>query len=175
MNPASVPGLLMPMFLAVLFTTIPFSFVVAVLARLPKPLATSHRRWSDGANLALIGGVTAGVAAFIRNAYYGGRVPPEKIAAEFLIVALVYTFALVLLFRQFAGVYPAFIVTVGWTGLELRKTVYRNISRVERVSSAAGETRYLIETVRGHTLTFLLPDRDAPIFEDRLKKERDAG
>jgi hypothetical protein len=169
----SLPKLLMPIFLAVVSTTVPFSFVVAVLGRLPKPMASSHRRWAPGANLAMTGAVTAAVAAFIRHAYFGGRIPPETVAAEFLVVALVYIFALVLLFRQFAGVYPGFIVTVGWTGLRLRKTIFRNLHSVEKISRSAGETCFRIETVHGQALSLVLPDRDVSIFDDRLRKERE--
>ena len=71
-------------------------------------------------NYILIGTITAYVTIFIRTAYYVRGADPAAVLMEFVIAALAYIFGLVLSLRQFAGVYPEYIVTTGRTGLSLR-------------------------------------------------------
>lgn len=172
---AGVLGVAMPpvvtsLVFAVLVVTIPFTLVLKVLLQLPRPLALSHRRWPLPLNFALIALITALVTIFIRGVYYGSRVSPAEPAAEFLIVALAYGFGLVLLLRQFGGVYPDFIVTTGQTGFGLRKTTYRNIRKVEKAGEGGGETRFRVETAREITVLFSLPTRYVSIFYDQMRK-----
>jgi hypothetical protein len=87
---------------------------------------------------------------------------------QFLIASLAYVFGLVLLIRQFKGVYPEYIVWTGRTGLSIRKTTYSNITDVEKLSEGHGETRLRVHTNYG-ILTFTLPTRSVSIFYDRLR------
>lgn len=157
---------------AVLVVTIPFTLILKIMLRLPKPMAASHRRWPLPLTFGLIGVITAYVTIFIRSAYYARGLAPQVVLMEFLIAALAYIFGLVLLLRQFAGVYPEFIVTTGRTGLSIRKTMYRNIQKVENLGGRHGETRLDIETVHGEVILFHLPTRDVSVFYDRLKRQQ---
>lgn len=159
--------------LAVFVVAAPFTFVLKVLLGLPRPLAASHRRWPRLLNSGLIALLTTAVTIFIRRAYYSVGQAPAETAAEFLIAALAYVFGLVLLLRQFSGVYPEFIVTTGWTGLHLRKTTYRNIERIETVSEKGGETELEIRTARGDFLRLTLPTGSVAIFYDQVRKKNE--
>ncbi|MCI0348409.1 MAG: hypothetical protein L0Z53_03200 [Acidobacteriales bacterium] len=154
---------------AVLVVTIPFTLIYKILLRLPRPVALSHRKWPLPLNFGLIAVITAYVTIFIRSAYYGRGSEPAPILMQFLIAALAYAFGLVLLLRQFSGVYSEFIVTTGRSGLSLKKTVYRNITDVQEVSQERGETRLRIATARGASLAFTLQTRDVRIFYERLR------
>src|SRR5437762_10440873 len=88
---------------AVLVVTIPYSLILRILLQLPKPVATSHRRWSMPANITLIGAITGYVTVFIHSAYYSGHYNAPVVLMEFLIAALGYAFGLVLILRQHAG------------------------------------------------------------------------
>jgi hypothetical protein len=167
-----MPSWLTSLLFAVLVVTIPFSLLLKIMLQLPKPLALSHRRWPVFLIIALIGAITAYLTIFIRSAYYGGGYEPLAVLMQFVIAALAYIFGLVLLLRQFTGVYPEFIVTTGSSGLLIRKTMYRNIRDVEQVSSKHGETRLLVETTHGHVLSFTLPTREVSIFYERLRLQR---
>ena len=165
----NMPALVNALIFAVLIATYPFTVVMKILLRLPPPLASSHGRWSLSLNVLLIGWVTACVAVFI---YRGRGSSTPELAAEFLIAALCYAFGLVLMLRQFAGVYPEFIVTTSAVGLGVRKTTYRNIQNVVKGSDAAGETRLLITTTRRESLVLTLPTRDVGILYERFAKMR---
>ena len=167
-----MPTLVSALVFAILVATIPFTFVLKVLQRLPQPLAASHRRWPLPLNFGLIAFVTAAAAVFVRGVYSARGSSAAEVAAEFLIVALCYGFALVLLLRQFSGVYAEFIVTTGPTGLGLRKTTYRSIRNVEKVADAGGETRFRIETSRDFVVTLSVPTRHVSIFYDQMAKLR---
>ncbi|PYS55638.1 MAG: hypothetical protein DMG13_03310 [Acidobacteria bacterium] len=157
--------------LAVLIVTIPFTLILKIMLRLPKPLALSHRRWPAEVNYPLIGAITAYVTVFIRSAYYVRGSDPPAVLMQFVIAALAYIFGLVLILRQFSGVYPEYIVTTGRIGLFIRKTVYRNIADVEEVSRRAGEAHLRVITSYGLAIPFTLPARSVPIFYERLKPE----
>ena len=156
---------------AVLLVTIPFTFVLKMLFRLPKPLALCHRRWPPAANFAVIGAVTACATVFIRSAYYGHRSAAVEIFAAFFVAAVSYGFGLVLLLRQFSGVYAEYIVITGTTGLGLRKIGYRSVKNVETGFVQAGETELQIETV-AEVLRFVIPTRYVSIFYDQLRKNK---
>jgi hypothetical protein len=88
---------------------------------------------------------------------------------EFVIEAVVYAFGLVLLLRQFAGLYPEFFVTTGRSGLALRKTAYRNVTQIEELSRASGEAHLLVKTSYGLTVALTLPTRCVPMLYERVK------
>jgi hypothetical protein len=90
---------------------------------------------------------------------------------QFVIAALAYIFGLVLILRQFCGVYPEYIVTTGRTGISIRKTVYRNITDVEEVSRQRGEACLRVITSYGSAIRFTLPTRSVSIFYERLKPQ----
>src|SRR5690349_6162837 len=127
-----MPALVTTLMFAVLVVTIPFTLVLKVLLQLPRPLAPAHQRWPLPLNFLLIGLITAYVTIFVHHVYYVPQKTPAELGAEFLIAALAYGFSLVLLMRQFGGAYPDYIVTTGLTGFGLRKTIYRNIRRIEK-------------------------------------------
>lgn len=152
---------------AVLVVTIPFTLILKILLRLTGPLALAHRKWPLPLNFGLIGVVTVCVAAFIRGAYFVETWEPLSILLQFVIVSLAYVFGLVLLIRQFTGVYPEYIVSTGWAGLAVRKTAYTNITQVEKLSEKYGETRLGVHTRHG-ALMFTLPTHSVPVFYERL-------
>jgi hypothetical protein len=158
--------------LAILLTTIPFTFVATLLARMPRPLASSYGQWPAVVNGLVIGAVTAAVTVFVHSNYVGGGTVSLAVAARFLLVALIYAFGFSLLLRQAAGVYPEFIVTLGWAGLGLKKTVYRNILRIETISSGA-ETRFRIDTAHGVAIRFTLPTSKVVVFQEQLRLNRE--
>jgi hypothetical protein len=141
------------------------------MLRLPKALALSHRRWPLSLNFTLIGAITAYATIFIRSAYYGRGSNPAAVLMEFVIVALAYAFGLVLILRQFAGVYPEYIVTTGRTGLSIRKTVYRNITDIEEISRRQGEIHLRVMTNHGVTIPFTMPIQSVVLFYERVKAQ----
>lgn len=164
-----MPTWLASLIFAALVVTIPFTLILKILLQLPKALALSHRRWPSGLNIALIAAITAYVTIFLRSAYYARPANSSSILMQFIIAALAYIFGLVMILRQFSGVYPDYIVTTGRTGLALRKTVYGNITDVEEISHERGETRLRVTTRHGVTIPFTLPTRYVSIFYERLK------
>ena len=165
-----MPTWLTCLLFAVLVVTIPFILILKIMLRLPKALVLSHRRWPFPLNFGLIGGITAYVTIFIRSAYYG-RNAPGPLLMEFVIAALAYIFGLVMLLRQFSGVYPEYIVTTGTTGLSIRKTVYRNITDVQHISEGHGESQLRVVTSYGVAIPLALPTRYVSIFYERLKPQ----
>jgi hypothetical protein len=166
-----MPNWLASLLFAVLVVTIPFTLILKIMLRLPKPLALSHRRWPLTLTFGLIAAITAYVTIFIRSVYYGRGVDSTAILMQFIIAALAYIFGLAMILRQFSGVYPDYIVTTGRTGLSLRKTVYRNITDVEEVSRSRDETQLRVVTSYGVTIPFALPTRYVAIFYERLKAQ----
>src|SRR2546427_12780008 len=166
-----MPSWLASLLFAVLVVTIPFTLILTIMQRLPKAVVLSHRRWLLPLNYILIGTITAYVTIFIRTAYYVRGADPAAVLMEFVIAALAYIFGLVLILRQFAGVYPEYIVTTGRTGLSLRKTVYRNITDVEEVSRQGREARLRVITTYGSAIPFTLPTRSVSIFYEKLKPQ----
>ena len=144
---------------AVLVATVPLTWVLRLLLDLPEPLTLSHRRWPLPANLAIIGVITSDVSIFIRSVYYGRPSDPLTVGMAFLITGVIYVFGFVLLLRQFAGLYPEYFITTGSTGLALRKGLYRNVTDVEVVSKARGETHLRIHMRDGEKHPLNLPTR----------------
>lgn len=165
-----MPSWLTSLLFAVLVVTIPFTLILRIMLQLPKAAASSHRRWPITLNIALIGAITAYVTIFIRIAYYGGSSNPLVVLMEFIIAALAYIFGLVLILRQFCGVYPEYIVTTGRSGLSLRKIAYRNIKDVEELSRNHGESRLRVITTHGAAISFTLPARYVSLFYEHLKQ-----
>jgi hypothetical protein len=164
-----VPFWITSLVFAVLVVTIPFTLILKIMQRLPKALALSHRRWPLTLNFLLIGMITLYETIFIRSVYYGRVSEPVLVLLQFLIAALAYAFGLVLLLRQFAGVYPDYIVTIGRTGLSIRKTVYRRVTDVAEVSRIQGESRLRIDIDDGRVLSLALPARDVSVLFERLR------
>ena len=154
--------------LAILVVTVPFAMILRILTQLPKAHALSNRRWPSVLNLALVAGITAYVALFIRNTYFVRAHDPALVLLQFVIAALAYGFGLALILRQYAGIYPEFLVTTGAMGLGIRKIAYRNIDDVEEVWRGSGETRLRIHTVHGTSFLFTLPTRSVPVLHERL-------
>jgi hypothetical protein len=165
---ALMPGPVISLLFALLVVGVPFTSILRIMLQLPRPLALSHRKWPMPLNIALIGVVTAVVAVFIYFAYYRGEANQAAMLMQFLIVAVAYIFGLVLLQRQFAGVYPEYIIVSGALGLTIRKIAYRNIQNVEQLSQSHGETRIRIHTNYGIP-TFTLPTRYVSIFYNQLR------
>ena len=166
-----MPNWLTSLLFAVLVVTIPFTLILRIMLQLPKPLALSHRRWPYVANISLIALITAYVTIFIRSVYYTRNQNSVALLMEFIIAALAYIFGLVMILRQFSGVYPDYIVSTGRTGLSLRKTAYRNIRDVEEVSRNRDEVQLQVITSLGAAIHFTLPARYLSIFYERLKAE----
>ena len=164
-------SLLTSLLFAVLVVTTPFTFILNIMLQLPKPLALSHRRWPVIMDYALIGAITAYITVFIRSAYFVRGSNPSAVMMQFVIAGLAYIFGLVLILRQFCGVYPEYIVTTGRTGLSIRKTVYRNIMDVEEVSRRRDEARLRVVTIHGLALPLTLPTRSISIFYERLNRQ----
>src|SRR5688572_18902686 len=158
---------------AILMTVIPLTFVLRLLAQLPPVLAGSHRRWPMWTNSLVIAAVTACVAIFVRTVHLGDSQAPLRIAGTFIIVALVYAFGIVLILRQFCGVYPDYIVTVSRGGLSLRKTSYRNIEDVQHVVEKGGEIPFRIHRSDGNPVVLTLPARHGATFYGHLRKKLD--
>jgi len=158
-------------FLGILVTVIPFSFLLRLLQQLPKALVQSHKRWPLVANSLVTAVVTAAVALFLHRASDSSH-GISQVAIEFLIAGVVYGFGLVLVLRQFCGVYEEFIITVAIAGLALRKTSYANIVKADGEHRDGGETRILIETSRGSRVTLIVPTRDVDRFYGHVRKKR---
>ena len=155
---------------AMLVVVFPCSLLFRILLQLPKPVALSHRRWPLAANVAVIGGVTAWTTVFIHGVYYRrGPANPAVVLMEFVIAAVVYEFGLVLIMRQFAGLYPEFTVTTGRIGLSLRKTAYRNIVNIEEVDRVQGECHLRLETSYGTVVLLTLPTQHVASLYERVK------
>ena len=154
---------------AILVVTIPFTMILRILLQLPKAHALSNKRWPSAVNLVLIGLITAYVTIFIRNAYYVPGHSPLSLLLQFVIAALAYGFGLVLILRQFSGIYPEYIVTTGTAGLGIRKVAYRNIDDLEEVWHGRGETQLRIHTINGGNVLFTVPTRSVPVLHERLK------
>jgi hypothetical protein len=167
-----MPNWVASLLFAVLVVTIPFTLILRLMLQLPKPLALSHRRWPSALNVSLIAAITAYVTVFIRNAYYGRGQDALSLLMAFVIAALAYIFGLVMILRQFSGVYPDYIVSTGLTGLSLRKTVYSNIINVEETSRTPGEVELRVTTGHDAVIHFSLPARDLSIFYERLKAQQ---
>ena len=156
---------------AVLVVTIPYTFIFRILLQLPKPIALSHRRWPRAITIAVVAGITAYVMLFIRNVYYSRGHSPLALLMEFVIAALAYAFGLVLILRQFAGLYPEFFVTTGRTGLGLRKTAYRNVVDIQEVGRGYGESQLRIKTNYGLIVALTLPTRHVASLYERVKPQ----
>jgi len=154
---------------AILVVFFPFSLIFRLLLQLPKPIALSHRRWPIGVNLLIIGAITAVVAVFIHSTYYRRPMNPFPLLILFLIAALAYAFGLVLILRQFSGLYPDFLVTTGRSGLALRKTAYRNVTNIEEVARGYGESHLRLKTSYGLVVPLTLPTRQVPSLYERVK------
>jgi len=166
-----MPGWVSALVVAILVVVIPFSLILKLMLQLPRSVALSHRRWPLPVNFGIIGAITAYTTIFIRNTYYGRVSAPAAVLMEFVIAALAYIFGLVLLLRQFSGLYPEYIITTGRTGLAIRKTAYRNITDIEEVSRSHGEARLRVRTRRGLLHSLTLPIRSVPVLYERVKPE----
>ena len=156
---------------AILVVVIPFTLIIRLMLQLPKAVALSHRRWSLPVNFGIIAGITAYTTIFIRNTYYGRGNNPAAVLMEFVIAGLAYVFGLVLLLRQFSGLYPEYVITTGRTGLSVRKTAYRNIINVEEAGRAHGEVQLRIMTQHGFRYSMTLPVRSVQALYDRVKPQ----
>jgi len=155
---------------AILVVVFPYTLIFRMLLQLPKPVVLSHRRWPLYLNLLIIGAITGWVTVFIHSVYYRrGQLNPIAVLMEFLIAALAYAFGLVLILRQFAGLYPEFFVSTGRTGLSLRKTAYRNVTKIDEVARAYGESRLRVETSYGLVVPLTLPTRHVATLYERVK------
>jgi len=160
-----MPSWVSALAISILVVVIPFTLILKLMLQLPKPVALSHRRWPRPVNFGIIGAITAYTTIFIRSAYYG------RIAMEFVIAALGYVFGLVLLLRQFSGLYPEYLITTGRSGLSMRKIAYRNIINIEEVARGHGESQLRIETSRGLEHSFTLPTPYLAALYDRVKPQ----
>jgi hypothetical protein len=165
-----MPSWLSATVIAFLVVVFPFSVIFKILLQLPKAVALSHRRWPLAVNIAIISGITAWTTFFIHGVYYRrGSMNPVSVLLEFVIAALGYAFGLVLIMRQFGGLYPEFTVTTGTSGLSLRKTAYRNIVNIEEVARGYGESHLRLETSYGTVVPLTLPTRDVASLYERVK------
>jgi hypothetical protein len=154
---------------AILVVIFPYTLILRILLQLPKPIALSHRRWPLVVNLTIMAAITAWAAIFIHSAYYRRGFNPWLALMEFVIAALAYAFGLVVILRQFSGLYPDFFVTTGRTGLALRKTAYRNVVNIEEVARGYGESHLRVETSYGLIVPLTLPTRSVPTLYERVK------
>jgi hypothetical protein len=165
-----MPSWIFAVTFAFLVVVIPYTLIFKILLQLPKPVAASYRRWPLAANIAVIAAITTCITVFIHGAYHRrGSMNPLAVFMEFTITALLYAFGLVLILRQFAGLYPDFLVTTGRSGLSLRKTAYRNVTRIEEVSQVSGESHLLIQTSYGLVVPLTLPTKHVPKLYERVK------
>jgi hypothetical protein len=154
----------------IVVSAIPFSFLLWVLYRLPTALVSSHRKWPVILNCLMMTLVAASTALFLQRA---AEKPYDLkgLVVEFMIATIVYGFGLVLLLRQFCGVYEDYIITVGLGGLVLWKTSYTNIAKAETRDAGGGEKTILIETARGGLLTLTLPASGVDRFYAQVRKK----
>jgi hypothetical protein len=96
---------------------------------------------------------------------------PAGILMQFVIAALAYIFGLVLLLRQFSGLYPEYIVTTGRVGLSVQKTAYRNVIDVQEIRRAHGESELRIVTQHGFVYSLTLPVRSVAALYERVKPQ----
>lgn len=156
--------------LGILLSVVPFSFLLWLLYRLPRPVVSSHRRWPLAVNCVLMTVVAVSTTLFlVRAAARANGV--EGIVVEFVIQGVIYGFGLALLLRQFCGVYEDFIITVGLAGLLLWKTSYTNIAKAESRGSGGGEAQIRIETARGGVLWLTLPAQHVERFYAQVRKK----
>jgi len=156
--------------LGILISVVPFSFLLWLLYRLPKPIVASHRRWPLLVNCLLMTVVASSTTVFLvraASAIHG----LSGVIVEFLIQAAIYGFGLALLLRQFCGVYEDFIITVGAAGLLLWKTSYTNIAKADSRQSGGGEAGIRIETARGGVLWLTLPANQVERFYAQVRKK----
>ena len=166
-----MPNWISAFVVSILVVVIPFTVIVRLMVQLPKAVALSHSRWPMPTNFAVIAGITAYTTIFVRNTYYGRGMNALGILMEFVIAGLAYVFGLVLLLRQFSGLYPEYIITTGRSGLSIRKTAYRNIIDVEEVNQAHGESELRIVTQHGFVHSLTLPIRSVPALYERVKPQ----
>ena len=166
-----MPALLSALVVAILVVVIPFTLVIKLMLQLPKAVVHSHRRWPLPLNFGIVAAITAYTSIFIRNSYYGRGGNPAAILLEFMIAGLAYVFGLVLLLRQFSGLYPEYIITTGSTGLSIRKTAYRNIVNIEEAGRSHGEAHLRIVTQHGLIRSITLPDRSVQALYERVKRQ----
>ena len=166
-----MPAIVSALVVAILVVVIPFTFIIRLMLQLPKAVVLSHRRWPLSANFGIVAAITAYTAIFIRNTYYGRSSNLPAVLMEFVIAALAYAFGLVLLLRQFSGLYPEYIITTGRTGLAIRKTAYRSIINIEEAGRGAGEAYLRITTRYGVKRSITLPTRSVQSLYDRVKPQ----
>ena len=166
-----MPSWVSALAIAILVVVMPFTLILKLMLQLPKSVALSHRRWPLLVNIGIIGAITAYTTIFIRSAYYGRIASPVTVLMEFVIAALAYVFGLVLLLRQFSGLYPEYLITTGRSGLFIRKIAYRNIVNIEEVARGHGESQLRIETGRGLEHAFTLPTPYLAALYDRVKPQ----
>src|SRR5437870_7652479 len=152
-----MPSWVSALAIAILVVVMPFTLILKLMLQLPKSVTLSHRRWPRAVNFGIIGAITAYTTIFIRSAYYGRTASPVAVLMEFVIAALAYVFGLVLLLRQFSGLYPEYLITTGRSGLSVRKLAYRNIVNIEEAGRGHGEVRLRITTQHGFTHSITLP------------------
>ena len=154
----------------VFVSAIPFSFLLWVLYRLPAAIVSSHRKWPLVLNCLMMTAVAASTALFLQRAATQTS-DVMGLAVHFIIATVVYGFGLVLLLRQFCGVYEDYIITVGMAGLLLWKTSYTNIAKAETHNGGGGEKKILIETARGGLLQLTLPANGVDRFYTQVRKK----
>lgn len=154
---------------AVLVVLFPYTLILRILLQLPKPVALSQPRWPLPVNVVVIAAITAWITVFIHSAYYQRGWNPWVVLMAFIMAALAYAFGLVLILRQFAGLYPEFFVSTGRSGLALRKTAYRNVIKIEEVARAHGEAHLRVETNYGLVVPLTLPTRYVASLYERVK------
>ena len=155
---------------AILVVVFPYTLIYRILLQLPKPIVLSHRRWPLYLNLFVIVAITGWVTVFIHSLYYRrGLFNPIGMLMEFVISALAYAFGLVLILRQFGGLYPEFFVSTGRTGLALRKTAYRNVVKIDEVARGYGESHLRVETSYGLVVPLTLPTAQVARLYERVK------
>jgi hypothetical protein len=154
----------------ILITVVPFGFLLWLLTRLPRAIVASHRRWPLLVNCLLMTVVATSTTLFLVRAAVRAH-GMRGIAVEFFIQAAIYGFGLVLLLRQFCGVYEDFIITVGAAGLLLWKTSYTNITKADGRDSGGGESVIRIETARGGVLWLTLPSDKVDRFYTQVRKK----
>ena len=154
----------------ILITVVPFGFLLLLLHRLPRAIVASHRRWPLLVNCLLMTIVATSTTLFLDRAAVRAH-GMRGIVVEFLIQAVIYGFGLVLLLRQFCGVYEDFIITVGAAGLLLWKTSYSNIAKADSRDTGGGEASLRIETARGSVMWLTLPADQVERFYAQVRKK----
>lgn len=158
--------------IAVLVATVPLGWVLRILRDIPAPVVRSFRRWPDWANILLIAAVTSIATVFIRLVYYRPVPEPVTIAFQFVIAGLVYIFAIVLLLRQHVGLYPEYFITVGASGLALRKSSYRNVVDFAPSAESGREVRMAVTMGSGERVILHIPAHHVPTFRELVEKEK---